>query len=194
LQTVASRRLQVDGRTTLIGILSDEGFRVLRSRGHAAVARACAAELPAGDVRFVDASIRQAVESATDAELNALYSAPFPARPFVTDAPVTRGAATTIGLRIQPDLACLRGHFPCLPIVPGASQLGWALEFAAEILGTPSALRAARAVKFERIIQPGRSLLLHLSTESGGAGLRFEYVSGSGRHSAGRIETNRADA
>lgn len=167
---------------------------MLRHRGHAAVARACAEDLPDGAVRFVDASIAEAIGSATGAELNDLYGAPYPARPFVTDAPATRGAAVTIGLRIQPDLTCLRGHFPSLPLVPGAAQIGWALEFAAETLGTSPALHAVRNLKFERIIQPGRSLRLHLAAESGGGVVRFEYASESGRHSAGRIETNCADA
>ncbi len=167
---------------------------MLRHRGHAAVARACAEDLPDGEVRFVDASIEDAIGSAAGAELIDFYRAPYPARPFVTDAPASHGAAVAIGLRIQPDLACLRGHFPSLPLVPGAAQIGWALEFAAEILGTSSVLQAVRNLKFERIIQPGRSLRLHLAAESGGDVLRFEYASRSGRHSAGRIETNRTDA
>lgn len=178
----------------MIGILNDAGFGVLRRRGHGAAARACAADLPASDVRFVDASVRQAVEYASQAELDGLFRAPLPARPLVTGAPTTRADTATITLRIQPDLACLRGHFPLLPLVPGATQIGWALEFAAEVLGTPTTLCAVRALKFERVIQPGRSLQLRLSKESGGDVLRFEYASESGRHSAGRIETRHADA
>lgn len=167
---------------------------MLRREGHAAAAHACAHDLRADDVRFVDASVRQALESATDAGLDALYRAPFPARPFVTGAPLRQGATATISLRIQPDLACLRGHFPGLPVVPGAIQLGWALEFGVAFLGARAVLRAVRTVKFERIIQPGRSIRLHLSTEPGSDALRFEYASDSGRHSIGRIETGQTDA
>lgn len=188
-----SRRLHVDGRTACIGILSEEGLRELRRQGHEAVASICAPDLPAVNVRFVDASQHQALEAASNADLTALYAAPFPSRPFVMAIHTAERQATTIDLRIQPDLGCLCGHFPMLPIVPGAAQLGWALEFGAEILGTPPMMRAIRSVKFERIIQPGRSLRLRIAADVGASALRFEYGSGIGRHSAGRIETRGSD-
>lgn len=158
-----------------------------------AAAAHCAPDLAADVVRFVDLSEREALEAAPDAGLPALFAAPFPARPFVRGAPAAEGLQATLELSIQPDLACLRGHFPTLPVVPGATQLGWALEFGALVLGTPGAMRALHSVKFERIIQPGRSLRLRIAAETGGTVLRFEYTSGMGRHSAGRIETRDDD-
>jgi 3-hydroxymyristoyl/3-hydroxydecanoyl-(acyl carrier protein) dehydratase len=190
---VVSRRLTVAGRGAFIGILSEEGLRALRRGGHGAAAALCAPDLAADAVRFVDLSEREALEAAPDARLAALYDAPFPARPFVRGTPAAEGPEATIELRIQPDLACLRGHFPRLPVVPGATQLGWALEFGSLVLGTPRATRALHLVKFERIIQPGRSIRLRVAAEAGGTVLRFEYASGAGRHSTGRIETSDDD-
>lgn len=190
---VISRHLHVDGRTACIGILSKTGLRALRRNGHEAVAAACAHGLRPDDVRFVDLSKLEALETTSDAELAVLYAAPFPARPFVSATRAAEAQAATIDLRVQPDLGCLRGHFPALPIVPGAAQLGWVLEFGAEMLGTSPTMGAVRSVKFERIIQPGRSLRLHIVAESGTSTLRFEYASEMGKHSAGRIETRVGD-
>jgi len=190
---VTSRRLQFEGRGAWIGILSEVGLGTLRRTGHQAVAGICAPDLPAPDVRFVDRAQRQALEDASDSELATLYASPFPGRPLITRKRSGDGPVVTIELSVQPDLRCLRGHFPAIPIVPGATQLGWALELGAENLGTAPAMRAMRSVKFERIIQPGRSLRLRLAAEDGASMLRFEYASDLGRHSAGRIETGAVD-
>lgn len=182
----------MDGRAAFIGILGEDGLRALRRHGHDALARSCAPDLPPARVRFVDASLRSDLEAATADRLAGLFTAPFPRRPIVASA---RGAAraVTVELRVQPDLACLRGHFPLLPVVPGAAQLGWALEFGVELIGTPGTLNGARSVKFERIIQPGSSFRLRLEAEPAGGELRFEYSSAAGRHSSGRIATGPRD-
>jgi 3-hydroxymyristoyl/3-hydroxydecanoyl-(acyl carrier protein) dehydratase len=190
---LVSRRLLVDGRAAGICVLGEDGLRALRRCGHEAVARACLPALTAARVRFVDASQRSALESAADDVLAELYLAPLPARPLVTSSGPCHGQAISIALRIQPDLDCLRGHFPAIPLVPGAVQLGWALAFGAELLGLPSTMAGARSVKFERIIQPGHSLWLNLAVQAAGAELRFEFASANGRHSSGRIETRPAD-
>ncbi len=188
-----ARRVRIDRRTVWIGILDEEGLRTLRRGGHAAAAAVCAPDLSAADIRFVDESQRQTLEAAADAELRVLYVAPYPSRPLVTGMPVVEARAATIALRVQPDLACLVGHFPALPIVPGAAQLGWALGFGADILGLPPTMRSIRSVKFGRIIQPGRSLRLHIEVETGSPALRFEFASETGRHSTGWIETRGGD-
>lgn len=177
----------------MIGILSETGLRRLWREGHAAVAAACAPALPARDVRFLDDSERHALETATAPGLAALYSAPHPRRPVILGSRNGEGRVATLELRVPPDLDCLRGHFPALPVVPGAAQLGWALEFGAELLGTATTMRACSLVKFERVIQPGRLLHLRIEAENGASILRFEFSSALGRYSSGRIETVRAD-
>jgi len=192
---VTARRLNPGsgaGRPAWIGILSEEGLRALRRRGHRALAGGCAPELPADAVRFVDASHGPAFDSSSDRRAAALFESPFPELPVVIASSDGHGSAE-LELSIQPDLACLRGHFPALPLVPGAAQLGWALAFAAEKLGLTPHCRALRAVKFERIIQPGHRVFLHIERSRDSSILRFRYVSGSGRHSQGRIETGAFD-
>jgi hypothetical protein len=189
---VLSRRLRAGGRAAWIGILSEEGLAALRRNGHESVATACAPDLPAGDVRFVDRAESLVLERGTESQLAELYASPLPSLPRVVAAHA-EGRSATIELRVQPDLRWLQGHFPGLPVVPGAVQLGWALQFGAEMLGTPATMRAARSVKFERVIQPGRTLTLRLAAGDGPPTLRFEYASARGRYSSGRIETTGAD-
>jgi 3-hydroxymyristoyl/3-hydroxydecanoyl-(acyl carrier protein) dehydratase len=90
-------------------------------------------------------------------------------------------------LFVPPDLRCLRGHFPGLPIVPGAMQLGWVLAFASELLGSRPVLRGLQSVKFQRLVQPGQLLRLTIKLDPGQQAIQFEYESAAGRHSSGRV-------
>ena len=90
-------------------------------------------------------------------------------------------------LLIPPDLRCLNGHFPGLPVVPGAIQLGWVLAFAAEHLGLQQVFRGLRAVKFQRLVLPRQKLRLTIQLDPGRDAIKFEYQSPAGRHSSGRI-------
>jgi 3-hydroxymyristoyl/3-hydroxydecanoyl-(acyl carrier protein) dehydratase len=92
-----------------------------------------------------------------------------------------------LSLLVTPDLRCLRGHFPGLPIVPGAMQLGWVLVFASELLGSPPVLRGLQSVKFQRLVQPGQTLSLTIKLDQGQETIQFEYESAAGRHSSGRV-------
>ena len=92
-----------------------------------------------------------------------------------------------LALLVPPDLRCLRGHFPGLPIVPGAMQLGWVLGFASELLGSRAVLRGLQSVKFHRLVQPGQTLCLTIKLDPGQGAIQFEYGSAAGRHSSGRV-------
>ena len=92
-----------------------------------------------------------------------------------------------LSLLVPPDLRCLRGHFPGLPIVPGAMQLGWVLAFASELLGSRPVLRGLQSVKFQRLVQPGQTLRPTIKLDPGQGAIQFEYESVAGRHSSGRV-------
>lgn len=183
-----------ESRPAWIGVLNEEGLRDLRRSGHDAIAGACAPDIPAARVRFMDISHHLTLESASAAELAALFASPFPDRPLITESRSGGPNDVVVGLRVPPDLRCLQGHFPGLPVVPGAAQLGWALEFGADLLGTAPSFRSLRSVKFERIIQPGQLLRLSLEANRDSSKLRFEYASAAGKHSSGHIDIGRGDA
>ena len=92
-----------------------------------------------------------------------------------------------LALLVPPDLRCLRGHFPGLPIVPGAMQLGWVLAFASELLGSQPVLRGLQFVKFQRLVRPGQELRLTIKLDGGREAIQFEFESAAGRHSSGRV-------
>lgn len=175
----------------MVGILSNDGLLALRRTGHDAVAVSCVPDLPGSRVRFIDASLRSALESATEADLSALFASPFPERPLVVASRLEARDRAVVSLRVPPDLRCLRGHFRELPVIPGAMQLGWVLQYGAEYLDTPPTLRALKAVKFERLIQPGHSLELTIASAPASDALQFEIVSSSGRHASGQLVTGR---
>jgi 3-hydroxymyristoyl/3-hydroxydecanoyl-(acyl carrier protein) dehydratase len=175
----------------MVGILSDDGLLALRRTGHDAVAVSCAPDLPGPRLRFIDASLRSALESATEAGLLALFTSPFPERPLVVESRLEAQDRAVVALRVPPDLHCLRGHFRELPVIPGAIQLGWVLQYGAEYLNTSPTLRELKAVKFERLIQPGHSLELTITSAPASDALQFEFVSSSGRHASGQLVTGR---
>jgi 3-hydroxymyristoyl/3-hydroxydecanoyl-(acyl carrier protein) dehydratase len=92
-----------------------------------------------------------------------------------------------LALLVPSDLRCLRGHFPGLPIVPGAIQLGWVLAFASELLGSRPVLRGLQSVKFQRLVLPGQTLSLTIRLDQEREIIQFEFVSAAGRHSSGRV-------
>ena len=92
-----------------------------------------------------------------------------------------------LALFVPPDLRCLRGHFPGLPVVPAAMQLGWVLAFASELLGSQPTLRGLQSVKFHRLVLPGQTLSLTIRLDQDEETIQFEYASGAGRHSSGCV-------
>lgn len=177
-----------------IAVLSDAGLKALRRSGHAAVAAACVPPVAPVRVRFVDPVV--AIDSASCAEtaLPGLYDAPWPELPVILGCEPAGELRARFRLRIPPDLRALRGHFPDLPIVPGAIHVGWALALARRAFGLPGSLLGIPAVKFRRIVQPGHELSLSLEWQVERRLLSFSLASGSGPHSAGRLVMGPPDA
>lgn len=93
-------------------------------------------------------------------------------------------------LRVPADLACLEGHFPGLPVLPGLAQLQWAVKAAGLLTGAPVRVCGIEALKFRELIRPGEvfSAELRLSAERRQAELqvlRDERVAASARLSLG---------
>ena len=90
-------------------------------------------------------------------------------------------------LAIPPDLACLRGHFPGHPVVPGVVLVGWALELAATHLGMAPDCRGMETLKFQRVLQPGQRVELTLRADRDRHTLRFAYRDGDTMCASGRM-------
>ncbi len=90
-------------------------------------------------------------------------------------------------LRVPESLACLPGHFPGQPIVPGVVQLDWAMALAARWLGGSPWPRRIEALKFKSPLLPGQRATLALEREPGSGSLSFELASGETVFSLGRL-------
>ena len=132
--------------------------------------------------RFVDRLPLDALGKTRVAELAALF-APARRRPIVSARESGTGRLA-LRLEIDRSLACLRGHFPGQPIVPGVAQLEWAIAFGREAFDIRGAFAGVDALKFQRIIAPGMAVTLAL--EWRGTTLAFRFESDA-PHSSGRI-------
>ena len=182
------------GGLAAVAVLSDAGLKALRRFGHATIAAACVPSVAPARVRFVDPAVAIDIASCAEAALAGLYDAPWPELPVILGCEPAGEPRARFKLRIPPDLRALRGHFPDLPLVPGAIHVGWALTLARRALGVPGSLSEIPAVKFRRIVQPGHELSLSLEWQVERRLLSFSLASNSGPHSTGRLVMGAQDA
>jgi 3-hydroxymyristoyl/3-hydroxydecanoyl-(acyl carrier protein) dehydratase len=88
---------------------------------------------------------------------------------------------------VSPTLPYFEGHFAEVALLPGVVQIGWALEFARIHLPLSARFRSLAAVKFMRVIQPQATVTLDIVANAAKRELSFEYRSGDGPCSSGRI-------
>ena len=160
---------------------SPAGARLFRKRGwqgfHAAVAPwAASLGIELGSVRIVD-------------ELPGGDSAPAaqPTNPDLTCVVPDGSDAIVCTLRVPFDLAVFHGHFPTVPIVPGAMLVGWAAALAAQHGGWTYGARQSVAMKFRRIVQPGPDYRLRLERARDGRRVDFRLESDAGVHAVGAL-------
>jgi 3-hydroxymyristoyl/3-hydroxydecanoyl-(acyl carrier protein) dehydratase len=97
------------------------------------------------------------------------------------------GDTHVIELELPLDLACFAEHFPDAPVLPGVVQIGWALDFAAPRLGTPTTSRGIDALKFQRLLRPGDRVELTLRYDAVRERLHFAYRTGDAHYSSAHL-------
>lgn len=90
-------------------------------------------------------------------------------------------------LIVPQDLFYLEGHFPDAPVLPGVTQIHWAISLASKHLPLKPTFLGIEALKFHRIIKPMTGLRLALEYVETSGKLRFTYASDLGLHSHGRV-------
>ena len=119
----------------------------------------------------------------TEAALLALFDPRRPhARLLGHDASSAR-----LRLAIDAELPWFDGHFPGAPIVPGVTQVDWAIGFARELFALPPVFRGLEALKFQQVIVPGGEVELELAFSAERGQLTFRLSSAAGPHAGGRI-------
>ena len=92
-----------------------------------------------------------------------------------------------LSLDIHEDLACFRGHFPGVPVLPGVVQLHWAVQVAREQFGLRENPLDVQRLKFKSVVIPPAAIQLEL-IRVGPADVRFEYTSQGHQYSEGCLK------
>jgi 3-hydroxymyristoyl/3-hydroxydecanoyl-(acyl carrier protein) dehydratase len=92
-----------------------------------------------------------------------------------------------LDLRIPPDLNCFKGHFPGLPLLPGAVQVDWAIRYARDYFVLPPRFHELRNLKFMRFVEPGARLTLQLEELRDSHEVTFGYHDAEGAFCVGRM-------
>jgi hypothetical protein len=87
--------------------------------------------------------------------------------------PHREGASLLFAFDVPYELAIFRGHFPTVPIVPGALLTGWVTELGREHCGWQHGASCAAMLKFRRIVQPGLTYDLQLEVSAERSTLDF---------------------
>ncbi|MGL4828167.1 MAG: 3-hydroxyacyl-ACP dehydratase [Vibrio sp.] len=98
----------------------------------------------------------------------------------------------TLLLRTDHDILDFCGHFTHFPLLPGVTQIDWAVFYAQDLLHTPSSFQGMELIKFQEPIRPDTEVVLHLKWDAQKQKLHFAYHSERGgqliAHSSGKVQ------
>ncbi|ENY6167928.1 3-hydroxyacyl-ACP dehydratase [Vibrio fluvialis] len=83
----------------------------------------------------------------------------------------------TLSLRVDADILDFSGHFPQFALLPGVSQIDWAIFYACELLSTPDQFKGMEVIKFQEPILPDMEVTLTLNWDADKQKLAFKYRS-----------------
>ena len=90
-------------------------------------------------------------------------------------------------LRIDAELPYFNGHFPEQAVLPGVTQLDWAVQLGAAEFGYHPEVQTLEVLKFQQLILPGSQVCLKISLNRAKHKLIFAYYQGEQRYGSGRI-------
>lgn len=90
-------------------------------------------------------------------------------------------------LLVAADLEYFNGHFPEQAVLPGVTQLDWAVRLGRQHFGYSEAVANLEVLKFQQLILPGQEVTLSISNNAAKAKLTFAYNDGENRYASGRI-------
>ncbi|WP_105902333.1 ApeI family dehydratase [Vibrio gangliei] len=99
----------------------------------------------------------------------------------------------TLWLKVDSTIEDFKGHFAQFPLLPGVTQIDWAVFFGQQYLNAPSQFQSMEVIKFQEPILKNSLVKLELTWHSDKHKLYFHYYSESEHepqtrtHSSGRI-------
>jgi acyl-coenzyme A synthetase/AMP-(fatty) acid ligase/3-hydroxymyristoyl/3-hydroxydecanoyl-(acyl carrier protein) dehydratase len=193
-----------DLRVAAAVVPTEEGMEHIRERGRSGLSRGLRASLAgAWDPvlhprlwRVVPALPENAQGKLTRSALEELFRAPGYGeaamdRPEMLEE--LRGSNfLEWACRVPHDLACLPGHFPDQPVVPGVLQLDWAMGLAAQLLEHPIEIRELSALKLLAPLRPGDSFRIQVR-DNANHEIEFTVWSENHEHARGRVKLHASE-
>ncbi len=90
-------------------------------------------------------------------------------------------------LDIPADLPYFSGHFPEQPVLPGVTQLDWAVQIGATEFGYAAEVESLEVLKFQQLILPNSQIKLKVSHNASKHKLVFSYYLDEKRFGSGRV-------
>ncbi|WP_394230290.1 3-hydroxyacyl-ACP dehydratase FabZ family protein [Shewanella colwelliana] len=90
-------------------------------------------------------------------------------------------------LSVDADLPFFEGHFPQQAVLPGVTQLDWAIQLGAYHYGYAPEVATLEVLKFQQLILPGTQVFLKISHNPSKHKLTFAYYCADKRFGSGRI-------
>ena len=90
-------------------------------------------------------------------------------------------------LFVDKDLPFFNGHFPEQAVLPGVSQLDWAIQLGCKTFGYPVNVATLEVLKFQQLILPGTEISLSITHDADKRKLMFKIYDGDKRFASGRI-------
>ena len=112
-------------------------------------------------------------------------------KPVVEHAQIQTEEQTTntvlLKLHIPKELIYFEGHFPSEPILPGVTQIDWAVRYTQKYFGKHLIFEGLKQLKFSQVIRPEFDVQLHLQHDEYKQQTVFQYTSEQGVHASGII-------
>jgi len=93
-------------------------------------------------------------------------------------------------LFISGELAFFDGHFPEQAVLPGVTQLDWAVKLGCNAFGYNANVATLEVLKFQQLILPNTYVDLVIEHQAHKSKLIFSYRDGDKRFASGRIALN----
>lgn len=180
----------------VVAVPSDAGWKLHDASGKRALNQALRAKLAQRfepsvlprRFRYQEAMPVNSQGKSTEAALAALFD---PRRPPVRV--LERSAERAVlSLEASEGSPFFEGHFPGSPILPGVTQVEWAIQLGREHFALHPDFLRLEALKFQQVIVPGTRLTLELTWKAEKGSLSFKLTSDAGTHAGGRIIFGRA--
>ena len=97
---------------------------------------------------------------------------------FPAELSISRSGADQVRLtlRCDDDLLWFQGHFPTQPILPGVTQVDWAMRYGLRLFDLKGSFAGVEKAKFQRPILPGNTIELLLTWDEEKQKLVFQYM------------------